>query len=95
VSDELTLDVAPQVGLVNVQTDALVALNIHSSIQDKLKEIFEAIKPRKGQRIQDNKEFYSLIRAVIKSNICHRTTVTRFGFGLFERKTEIDNHLIR
>lgn len=95
MSDKLAVDVAPQVGLVNIQTDALLALNIHSSVQDKLKEIFEAIKTRKGRRIQDDKEFYSLIQAVIKSNICKRTTVTRFGFGLFERKTEIRNHLIR
>ena len=95
MSIDPTVNITPQIGVFNVQTDTLFALNINGSIQDKLKEIFEAIKTHEGGRIRNNKQFYSLVQSVIKSNLCHRTTTTRIGFGLFERKTDINNHLIR
>jgi hypothetical protein len=87
-----TLDVSPQVGLANIQIDTLLSLNLHSSTEDKLKEIFGALQ-KHGRHIED-RQFDSIVLAVIKSNICHRTTHTRFAFGLYEKKTEINNHLV-
>jgi hypothetical protein len=93
MSTESTLDIAPQTGLVNIRTDTLLALNINSSTEDKLKEIFGLLQ-KHGKHIQDE-QFYSTIQTVIRSNICQRTTHTRFAFGLFERKTVMKNHLLR